>query len=63
MALRPSWTAARAGSVFCDEAPYHIENGINFYQRFEVKALLDCMRLISNPNSLCIRDVVTKFFL
>ena len=33
------------------EIPYHIENGINFYQRFEVKVLLDYMRLIINPNS------------
>lgn len=33
------------------EVPYHIENGINFYQRFEVKVLLDYMRLIINPNS------------
>ena len=33
------------------EVPYHIENGINFYQRFEVKVLLDYMRLIINPDS------------
>jgi len=33
------------------EIPYHIENGINFYQRFEVKVLLDYMRLIINSNS------------
>ncbi len=33
------------------EIPYHIENGINFYQRFEVKVLLDYMRLIINPDS------------
>jgi DNA helicase-2/ATP-dependent DNA helicase PcrA len=33
------------------EVPYHIENGINFYQRFEVKILLDYMRLIINPHS------------
>jgi len=33
------------------EIPYHIENGINFYQRFEVKVLLDYMRLIVNPDS------------
>jgi len=31
--------------------PYHIENGLNFYQRFEVKILLDYMRLIVNPDS------------
>ncbi len=33
------------------EIPYHIENGINFYQRFEVKVLLDYMRLIVSPDS------------
>ncbi len=33
------------------EIPYHIENGINFYQRFEVKVLIDYMRLIINPDS------------
>jgi len=33
------------------EVPYHIENGINFYQRFEVKVLLDYMRLIIEPDS------------
>jgi DNA helicase-2/ATP-dependent DNA helicase PcrA len=31
--------------------PYHIENGLNFYSRSEVKGLLDYLRLISNPNS------------
>lgn len=31
--------------------PYHIENGLNFYQRSEVKYLLDYLRVISNPDS------------
>lgn len=31
--------------------PYHIENGLNFYQRYEVKVLLDYLRLINNPLS------------
>jgi DNA helicase-2/ATP-dependent DNA helicase PcrA len=31
--------------------PYHIENGMNFYNRREVKVLLDYLRLISNPES------------
>jgi DNA helicase-2/ATP-dependent DNA helicase PcrA len=33
------------------EIPYHIENGLNFYQRYEVKVLLDYMRLIIDPDS------------
>ena len=31
--------------------PYHIANGLNFYQRREVKLLLDYLRVISNPDS------------
>ena len=31
--------------------PYHIENGLNFYQRREIKVLLDYLRVISNPDS------------
>ena len=31
--------------------PYHIENGTNFYQRTEVKILLDYLRFINNPKS------------
>jgi len=31
--------------------PYHIENGLNFYQRSEVRYLLDYLRVISNPDS------------
>jgi DNA helicase-2/ATP-dependent DNA helicase PcrA len=31
--------------------PYHIENGLSFYHRPEVKALLDYLRLIVNPDS------------
>ena len=31
--------------------PYHIENGLSFYHRPEVKALLDYLRLIINPDS------------
>jgi len=33
------------------KVPYHIENGMNFYQRKEVKGLLDYLTLISNPDS------------
>ena len=32
--------------------PYHIENGLNFYDRREVKILLDYLRVISNPDSI-----------
>jgi DNA helicase-2/ATP-dependent DNA helicase PcrA len=31
--------------------PYHIENGLCFYDRHEVMILLDYLRLIANPNS------------
>jgi DNA helicase II / ATP-dependent DNA helicase PcrA len=31
--------------------PYHIENGLNFYERAEVRGLLNYLRLISNPDS------------
>jgi DNA helicase-2/ATP-dependent DNA helicase PcrA len=31
--------------------PYHIENGLNFYHRTEVKILLDYLRVISGPES------------
>jgi DNA helicase-2/ATP-dependent DNA helicase PcrA len=31
--------------------PYHIENGLNFYNRSEIKVLLDYLRLISNSES------------
>jgi DNA helicase II / ATP-dependent DNA helicase PcrA len=31
--------------------PYHIENGLNFYHRTEVKILLDYLRVISSPES------------
>ena len=31
--------------------PYHIENGMNFYQRKEVKVLLDYLAVINNPSS------------
>lgn len=31
--------------------PYHIENGLNFYNRHEIKVLLDYLRLILNPDS------------
>ncbi len=38
--------------VFCQhQIPYRIENGLNFYQRSEVKALLDYLRLINDPDS------------
>jgi DNA helicase-2/ATP-dependent DNA helicase PcrA len=37
---------------FCQhKIPYHIENGLNFYQRHEVKVLLDYLRVIHDPNS------------
>jgi len=31
--------------------PYYIENGLNFYQRSEVRYILDYLRLILNPDS------------
>jgi len=31
--------------------PYHIENGLNFYNRPEIRHLLDYLRLIDNPDS------------
>ncbi len=31
--------------------PYHIENGLNFYQRTEVRILLDYLRVIVDPDS------------
>jgi len=31
--------------------PYHIQNGLSFYDRKEVKILLDYLRVISNPES------------
>jgi len=34
-----------------NKIPYHIENGLNFYDRREVKILLDYLRVISNPES------------
>ena len=33
------------------QIPYHIENGLNFYQRHEVKTLLDYLRLIVDSDS------------
>lgn len=33
------------------KVPYHIENGLNFYNRSEVRGLIDYLRLISNPDS------------
>ena len=35
-----------------NDIPYQIENGISFYQRYEVKILLDYLRLIVKPSSL-----------
>lgn len=32
--------------------PYFIENGLNFYRRYEVRVLLDYLRFIDNPLSL-----------
>lgn len=34
-----------------ERIPYHIEKGMTFYQRREVKFLLDYMKVIDNPNS------------
>jgi len=34
-----------------NKIPYHIENGLNFYDRREVRILLDYLRVISNPES------------
>lgn len=31
--------------------PYHIENGLNFYNRMEVRIILDYLRLIHNPQA------------
>jgi DNA helicase-2/ATP-dependent DNA helicase PcrA len=31
--------------------PYHVENGMSFYKRHEVKTLLDYLRFIDNPDS------------
>jgi len=31
--------------------PYHIENGMSFYERIEVRVLLDYLRLINTPDS------------
>jgi len=31
--------------------PYHIENGMNFYQRHEIRILLEYMRFINDPSS------------
>lgn len=33
------------------EIPYHIENASSFYQRYEVRVLLDYLKFIDNPNS------------
>ncbi|GAI73150.1 unnamed protein product, partial [marine sediment metagenome] len=33
------------------KVPYYIENGLNFYNRREVKLLLDYLRVIQNPDS------------
>jgi len=34
-----------------NKIPYHIENGLNFYDRREVRILLDYLRVISGPES------------
>jgi len=34
-----------------NKVPYHIENGTSFYERTEVKVLLDYLRLINDPSS------------
>jgi len=40
--------------------PYHIENGLNFYDRKEVKILLDYLRVISNPDSESADDALVN---
>jgi len=34
-----------------NKIPYHIQNGQTFYDRYEVRCLLDYMRVINNPDS------------
>ena len=43
---RPIEDAFKQNSI-----PYHIENGSSFYQRHEVKVLLDYLRFINNPDT------------
>lgn len=31
--------------------PYHIQNGLHFYKRYEIRVVLDYLRVISDPNS------------
>jgi DNA helicase-2/ATP-dependent DNA helicase PcrA len=42
--------------------PFYVENGLSFYDRFEVRILLQYLRLIANPNSdegdEALRDVI-----
>jgi len=33
------------------DIPYHIENGMTFFEKYEVKPLLDYLKLIQDPNS------------
>ena len=33
------------------QIPYHVENGSNFYERLEVKTLLDYLRFVNDPSS------------
>lgn len=49
---RANYQSRVVEDAFCKyKVPYHIENGTNFFQRFEVKILLDYLRLINNPES------------
>ncbi|MFO7929359.1 MAG: 3'-5' exonuclease [Candidatus Humimicrobiaceae bacterium] len=40
------------------KVPYHIEKGTTFYQRTEVRNLLDYLRVISNPESVEANDAL-----
>lgn len=39
-------------SLLSHRIPYHIQNGMTFYDRFEVRVLLDYLRFIANPLSV-----------
>lgn len=49
---RANFMSRIAEEVFSQhKIPYHIENGLNFYHRTEVKILLEYLRVISSPES------------
>jgi len=50
---RANFQSRTIEEAFCQyKIPYHIENGQNFYNRREIKILLDYLRLISSPDSV-----------